>query len=110
MLLWTGGALARGGTIDQLASQTDLAPTLLGQLGLEGGEQYRFGRDLFSGPPRPWAYYGFDDGFGIVTAEGSLVWEHIPDRITSRSGRIGDAELRIGRAMLQVTYQDYLDR
>jgi hypothetical protein len=46
----------------------------------------------------------------MVTAEGSLVWEHIPDRITSRSGRIGDAELRIGRAMLQVTYQDYLDR
>jgi phosphoglycerol transferase MdoB-like AlkP superfamily enzyme len=109
-MLWTGGALARGGIIDQLASQTDLAPTLLGQLGLAGRAQYRFGRDLFSGPPRPWVYYGFDDGFGMVTAEGSLVWEHIPDRITSRSGRIGDAELRIGRAMLQVTYQDYLDR
>lgn len=109
-MLWTGGALARGGIIDRLASQTDLAPTLLGQLGLPGGEQYRFGRDLFSGSQRPWAYYGFDDGFGMVTAEGSLVWEHIPDRITSRSGRIGDAELGIGRAMLQVTYQDYLDR
>ena len=109
-MLWTGGALARGGIIDQLASQTDLAPTLLGQLGLPGNEQYRFGRDLFSGLPRPWAYYGFDDGFGMVTADGSLVWEHIPDRITSRSGRIGEAELRIGRAMLQVTYQDYLDR
>lgn len=109
-MLWTGGALARGGVIDRLASQTDLAPTLLGQLGLAGGEQYRFGRDLFSGSPRPWAYYGFDDGFGMVTEEGSLVWEHIPDRVTSRSGRIGDPELRIGRAMLQVTYQDYLDR
>lgn len=109
-MLWTGGALARGGIIDRLASQTDLAPTLLGQLGLGGGEQYRFGRDLFSGLPRPWAYYGFDDGFGMVTAEGSLVWEHIPNRITSRAGRIGDSDFRIGRAMLQVTYQDYLDR
>ena len=109
-MLWTGGALARGGIIDQLASQVDLAPTLLGQLGLAGGEQYRFGRDLFSGSPRSWAYYGFDDGFGMVTPEGSLVWEHMPDRITSRSGRIGDTELRIGQAMLQVTYQDYLDR
>ena len=109
-MLWTGGALARPGTIDRPASQLDLPPTLLGQLGISGGEQYRFGRDLFSGPPRPWIYYGFDDGFGMVTAEGSLVWEHIPDRITSRSGRIGDAELRIGRAMLQATYQDFLDR
>jgi phosphoglycerol transferase MdoB-like AlkP superfamily enzyme len=109
-MLWTGGALAGAGVIDQLASQTDLAPTLLGQLGLPGGEQYRFGRDLFTGPPRRWAYYGFDDGFGVVTREGSLVWEHIPDRITSRAGPVGDAELRIGRAMLQLTYQDYLDR
>ena len=109
-MLWTGGALARGGIIDQLASQVDLAPTLLGQLGLAGGVQYRFGRDLFSRSPRPWAYYGFDDGFGMVTADGSLVWEHMPDRVTSRWGRIGDTELRIGRAMLQATYQDYLDR
>ena len=109
-MLWTGGALARTGVVDQIASQTDIAPTILGQLGLPGGERYRFGRDLFAGTPRPWAYYGFDDGFGLVTGEGSLVWEHIPDRITSHTGRAGEAELRIGRAMLQVTYQDYLDR
>jgi hypothetical protein len=55
-------------------------------------------------------YYGFDDGFGMVTAGGSLVWEHIPDRVTSQTGETGATELRIGRAMLQVTYQDYLDR
>jgi len=109
-MLWTGGALAHGGMVDLLASQTDLAPTLLGQLGLPGGERYRFGRDLFAGTPRPWAYYGFDGGFGLVTGGGSLVWERIPDRITSRTGRVDDAELRLGRAMLQVTYQDYLDR
>lgn len=109
-MLWIGGALEHGGSMEHLASQTDLAPTLLGQLGMSGGERYRFGRDLFAGAPRPWAYYGFDDGFGLVTADGSLVWEHVPDRITSRVGRIGDAEFRIGRAMLQVTYQDYLDR
>ncbi len=109
-MLWIGGALEHGGSMEHLASQTDLAPTLLGQLGMSGGERYRFGRDLFAGAPRPWAYYGFDDGFGLVMADGSLVWEHVPDRITSRVGRIGDAEFRIGRAMLQVTYQDYLDR
>lgn len=109
-MLWTGGALLRGGSVDFLASQTDLAPTLLGQLGMPGGERYRFGRDLFSGAPPLWAYYGFDDGFGLVTADGSLVWEHIPDRITSASGRTTEQDLRAGKAMLQVTYQDYLDR
>jgi len=109
-MLWTGGALARRGSVDLLASQTDLAPTLLAQLGLPGGERYRFGRNLFASAPPPWVYYGFDDGFGLVTADGSLVWEHVPDRVTSRTGLTGATELRIGRAMLQVTYQDYLDR
>lgn len=110
-MLWTGGALARTGEVlDALGSQTDLAPTLLGVLGLSGGEQYQFGRDLFGGRPRSWAYYGFDDGFGLVTPSGSLVWENIPNQITSRSGRIGRTELQIGKAFLQLTYQDYLDR
>ncbi|HEX7024664.1 MAG TPA: LTA synthase family protein, partial [Gemmatimonadales bacterium] len=109
-MLWTGGALARTGVVDRLASQTDLAPTLLGALGLPGGERYRFGNDLFSGSSRGWSYYGFDDGFGLVTERGSLVWEHAPNRITSSTGGTTGADLRLGKAMLQVTYQDYLDR
>jgi hypothetical protein len=109
-MLWTGGALARTGAVDRLASQTDLAPTLLGALGLPGGERYRFGNDLFGGSSRGWSYYGFDDGFGLVTERGSLVWEHAPNRITSSTGGTTEADLRLGKAMLQVTYQDYLDR
>jgi hypothetical protein len=96
--------------VDQLASQTDLAPTLLGQLGIPGGEQFRFGRDLFAGPPRSSVFYAFDDGFGLVTRTGGLVWEHVPDRITSRFGAVSEADLRLGKALLQLTYQDYLDR
>jgi phosphoglycerol transferase MdoB-like AlkP superfamily enzyme len=109
-MLWTGGALRTTGVVDRLASQTDLAPTLLGQLGIPGGEQFRFGRDLLAGAPRSSVFYAFDDGFGLVTTTGSLVWEHVPDRITSRFGIVSDAELRLGKAMLQLTYQDYLDR
>jgi phosphoglycerol transferase MdoB-like AlkP superfamily enzyme len=110
-MLWTGGALTvQGENVDRLGGQADLAPTLLAALGLPGGDRYRFGRDLFAPTAGRWTYYGFDDGFGLVTEDGSLVWEHIPDRITSRTGQEGDAELRLGRAMLQLTYQDYLDR
>jgi phosphoglycerol transferase MdoB-like AlkP superfamily enzyme len=110
-MLWTGGALARrGGVVDAIASQTDFAPTVLARLGLPGGAKYRFGRDLFSGVARPWAWYGFDDGFGLVTGSGSLVWEHIPNQVTSSLGRVGAQDLLLGRAMLQLSYQDYLDR
>ena len=110
-MLWTGGALARHGeNVDRLGGQTDLAPTLLAALGLPGSDRYHFGRNLFAGTGERWAYYGFDDGFGLVTAAGSLVWEHIPNGITSRTGQVSDADLRLGRALLQLTYQDYLDR
>ncbi len=110
-MLWTGGALAaRGETVNEIMSQTDLAPTLLEQLGIPGAERYRFGRALFAAPLRPWAYYGFDDGFGLVTPRGSLVWEHIPNRVTSETGALDAHDLRLGRALLQLTYQDYLDR
>lgn len=110
-MLWTGGALAaRGTTMDELMSQTDLAPTLLEQLRIPGGEHYQFGRPVFAVSPRPWVYYGFDDGFGLVTPRGSLVWEHIPNRITSSTGMTDARDLRLGRAVLQVTFQDYLNR
>ena len=110
-MLWLGGALARRGeVVDAIGSQTDLAPTLLAALGLPGAARYRFGGDLFAPSRRPQAFYGFDDGFGLVTGHGALVWEHPPNRITSSSGRVSDADLRLGRAILQVAYQDYLDR
>ena len=46
----------------------------------------------------------------VNTGRGSLVWERIPGGITSRTGDVDPRDLEIGRAMLQVTYQDYLDR
>ena len=110
-MLWAGGALARrGAVVDAIMSQTDLAPTILGQLGIPDGSRYRFGRDIFASPKRSWAYYGFDGGFGLVTGRGSFVWEQIPSRVTSQSGVVDERDVWLGRAMLQMTYQDYLNR
>jgi phosphoglycerol transferase MdoB-like AlkP superfamily enzyme len=110
-MLWTGGALARPGRVDAIGSQTDLAPTLLAALGLPGerSERYRFGRNLLA-PGPGFAWYGFDEGFGLVSQRGSLVWELAPRRITSAVGTVSDGELHLGQALLQLGYQDYLDR
>jgi hypothetical protein len=109
-MLWLGGALARRGETEVIGGQTDLAPTLLQRLGLPGAERFRFGRDLFDSTARPLAFYGFDDGFGLVTEQGSFVWERGARAITSHEGVIEAATVRLGQAMLQVVYQDYLDR
>ncbi|HEV8453956.1 MAG TPA: hypothetical protein VGQ24_03635, partial [Gemmatimonadales bacterium] len=94
----------------EIGSQSDFPPTLLGRLGLPGGEQYRFGRDLFVPSPTPFAFYGFEGGFGLVTGEGELVWERRAGRVTSSQGAVGASELALGRALLQLAFQDYLNR
>lgn len=109
-MLWTGGALALHGARDGIGSQTDLAPTLLGVLGIPGGERYRFGRDLFAPSGNPAAFYGFEQGFGLVTERGNLVWDRGPGRVTSSSGQPNGADLLLGRAILQLAYQDFLQR
>jgi phosphoglycerol transferase MdoB-like AlkP superfamily enzyme len=109
-MLWTGGALARNGELEVIGGQADFAPTLLGRLGLPGAERYRFGQDLFVPRARQFAFYGFDEGFGLVTEQGSVVWERGASGITSRQGAPTDADIQLGKAILQLAYQDYLDR
>ena len=46
-LIWTGGAIRQARKIDLLCNQTDLAATLLGQLGLPH-DDFRFSRDILS--------------------------------------------------------------
>jgi hypothetical protein len=110
-MLWLGGALSvRDSVVDEPASQLDLAPTLRDMLGLEPSQRYRFGRSLLRPVELPFAYYGFDEGFAIVTGDGHLVYDQRAGRVTSRKGPVGERERLLGAALLQTTYQDYLDR
>jgi len=110
-MLWVGGALAVADTIsDRIGSQTDLAPTLAAAAGLIPQRPYRYGTSLLGPNPSPFAYYGFDTGFGVVAPGGSLVYDHRAGRITSSRGAVTDHDLTLGRALSQLTYQDYLDR
>lgn len=78
-MLWLGGALDTIGTNNRIGGQTDLAQTLLYQLGVRA-DDYFFSRNLLSNETNPFAYYVFNDGFGFVTPEGVFVWDHIGQR------------------------------
>lgn len=59
-MLWLGGALnITGIEIDEYATQIDLAPTLLAQLGVDF--PVKFGRNLFSPDYKPRAFYHSGD-------------------------------------------------
>lgn len=109
-MLWLGGALAvRDTVITTIGSQTDLAPTLLAQLGLPHAA-YRWGRDLLAPGARSFAYFSYIDGFGYVDDAGRLVYDPVSGKVTERAGRAGRAELRAGLAILRQSYQSYIDK
>lgn len=106
-MIWTGGAVRAPGVVETYGSQIDLAATLLGQLGIAHGD-YAFSKDLFaSEPPRKFAYYTFNDGFGVVDASGEAIWDATSDRIVSETA---PGLLDVGRTMLQSTYRDLAER
>lgn len=110
-MFWMGGAIPEHADISVLGQQTDLAATLLGQLGLEHSD-FNFSKDLFDDQIGHYAFYAFSDGFGLLTDSCQYVQDN------NRSGEglqpgtndpDGKAE-RWGKAYLQRLYDDLAGR
>ena len=102
-MIWTGGAVARPRVVEDYAAQIDIAATLLVQLGI-AHDDFDYSKDIFAPtPPRKFAYYTFNDGFGVVDASGEAVWDATAGRaVTATNPELLD----VGRTMLQTTYTD----
>lgn len=102
-MLWLGGGLCAPREVTTYASQIDLAATLLGQLGI-AHDDFDYSKDIFApAPPHKFAYYAFDDGFGVVDETGAAVFDCVTGtELQSASPELTD----IGRTMLQTTYHD----
>ena len=101
-MLWLGGAVRRPAVVETYGSQSDLAATLLAQLGIAHGD-FLFSRDLFD-PARPkFGYWCFNNGFGVADAGGTTIVDCTSARVISPDSTA--AQLRDGKAMLQTTYK-----
>jgi phosphoglycerol transferase MdoB-like AlkP superfamily enzyme len=115
-LLLTGGALqpaAAGRVVRTFGSQTDVAATLLAQLGLPARE-YAWSRNLL-GPapaaaPGGFAFYCFTDGFGMMTPDGELTIDNVSRRLIYRAPRVRNRQLLQGQAYQQESFADFLRR
>lgn len=109
-MLWLGGALRKKGVrFDGVASQTDLAATLLSQLRIEH-QEYRFSNDIFNPSRTPFAYFSFNNGFGFIKQKGGLVYDNVGKMVFERKGHPTPADLTTGKAYLQNSFGDYLKR
>jgi len=103
-MIWTGGAIARDTIISVTGSQTDLIPTLLAQMNLPA-EQFQCGRNLLAPHVPSFAYYAFNNGFGLVTDTAIVAMDNISDIILYSKGNINDSIIRIGKACRQMSFK-----
>ena len=105
-MIWTGGAVRSPLAVEEYASQIDLCATLLSQLGV-AHDDFDYSKDIFDPALPKFAYYTFNDGFGVVDASGEAIF----DATTGRALPGADPRLvRIGKTMLQTTYVDIARR
>lgn len=100
----------RGETVDVIASQTDLIPTLFALLKIHPGS-FRWGRNMLNPYHKGFAFYTFDNGFGIITPDEEVVYDCnlksvLIHRKKTKSCN-GDA-LGKGKAMLQLMFDEYI--
>ena len=106
-MLWLGGALARTGTYEPVCSQLDIAATLSGQLGA-AGKPFPFSKDLADNSTRPWAFFTFNNGFGMVEPGRYLVFDNVGKQPIAAAGPADSSLFRRGKALQQQVYEDYL--
>ncbi len=109
-LLFMGGALDRGsGVITKIGSQQDIAKTLLEILQLNSDE-FVFSRNLFLNTSSEFACCFFNDGFSMVTKSGYMAFDNSSNRLLHRDKTISDDFIKLGKMIMQTSYQDYLDK
>ena len=104
-MIWTGGAVRRSQKVEKIMNQTDLAATLLAQLGLRH-DDFLFSRNVLStGYTNPFAFYSFAGGFGFLDNSGVSVYDNASGKVLFNVAPEGDS-LRVqkGKAILQTLY------
>lgn len=109
-LLFLGGGLNEINIeIDKTGSQIDLPATLLAQLGLPY-QSFKWSKNLLDTSTLPWAYFSFNNGFGFVQPGKSLLYDNVGKSIIEKNGPITEQDVKKGKAMEQISFQDYLDK
>ena len=109
-LLWLGGAVKQPMQVDKLMNQTDLAATLLGQLGLEH-TAFTFSRNVLGSDYKyPFAFYSFNNGFSFRDSTGVTVFDNNSGSILFNEPEADESRLDKGKAILQTVYDDLGNR
>ena len=109
-MLWTGGAIRRPRKIEAVCNQTDLAATLLGQMGIDHSG-FTFSRDVTSSNyQKPFAYHTFNNGVTIIDSLGFMAYDLDAEKVIASEGEDAEGRLQRARALLQLTSSDLIGK
>lgn len=109
-MIWTGGAVKDPMIVDKYAGQTDLAATLLSQLGLSHRD-FSFSKDIFCPSSPQYAFYTFPNSFGFIDSTGVTVMDNESCQLLiSDSSENEKQRLSKGKTLLQTLYDDLGNR
>ena len=99
-MIWIGGALAVQDTvISKIASQTDLAATLMAQLDIKH-DDFDYSRNILSDKYLPYAFFTFNDGFGFLKPDKLLIFNTVTGKY-DESSVVETKDEKEGKAYLQ---------
>jgi phosphoglycerol transferase MdoB-like AlkP superfamily enzyme len=108
-MLWLGGALTvRDTTIETVGSQGDIAATLLAQLRIKRDTAFQFSKNILDKNQKPFAYSACSQGFGFVQEKGGFVYDSDGSFVWQKRGIVDSSDIKMGKAYLQTTFQNYI--
>ena len=109
-MLFLGGALTKTGIeINKFGSQTDLPATLFGLMNYPT-KSFNWSKNLLDSSIHQWAYFSFNNGFGYVEPGKYLIFDNVGKMIIEKQGNISGQDIKKGKAIQQLSFQDYLDK
>jgi phosphoglycerol transferase MdoB-like AlkP superfamily enzyme len=109
-MIWLGGALKVHDTIiSNMASQTDLAATLLSQLQINS-DDFIFSKNILSSNYIPYSFFTFTGGFGFQKPDKLLIYNTVTDMFSKSAQKADSISEKQGKAYLQSVYRDFYSK
>jgi phosphoglycerol transferase MdoB-like AlkP superfamily enzyme len=109
-MLWMGGAVAKADTvISTYCTQSDLAYTILRQLGVNNTD-YKFSQNFLSTEAPAFGFYVFNNGFGFLKKGKLMVYDCAANKMIMQNGLPDEEFVLQGKSYFQVLTDDVIKR
>ena len=105
-MLWLGGAIKEPMKVDKIMNQTDMAATLLGQLGLDHS-MFPFSRNVLGDAYQyPFAFYSSGSVFAFRDSTGVSAYDIKANQVSYEEPSASEERMNRGKVILQSAYDD----